>query len=402
MRLQEWVDRLAVLLEGSRDFATSLDPDHLVELLEKQIVRTVAQDFGCVFYSGASRQWTVRRLLPLEPDREALQKLADLVMENRRPLLLEDITSSRLPAPAGPELLSWLCVPMLTEEGATGAILLGAHDAGHFTREHQDLLLLLAFQAAVTLSNAQRFRAVVEARRQLEASQAQLVQSSKMAAVGQLAAGVAHEINSPLGAIMLALDAAESRLGKGSPETVAPKLQRARKAANRARQIIEKLLFYSREPGTEQALLDPVQLAEETLEFLSHQLLMDGVEVHRELTPVPAIRGNSNELQQVVVNLLMNARDALADLSPERRKIKVTTASTAQRVTLAVQDLGPGIPPEVLDRVFEPFYTTKEVGKGTGLGLSISLQIVEQQGGKIEVTTIPGHGTTFTLVFPPG
>ena len=137
----------------------------------------------------------------------------------------------------------------------------------------------------------------------------------------------------------------------------------------------------------------------DALELLGHQLRLDNVEVEAELDEVPSIMANHNELQQVVINLLTNARDAVLSRSPDRPLIEARSYCTDDTVALSVKDNGTGMDEKTSERVFEPFFTTKDVGKGTGLGLSVTKEIVDRNGGRIEVETTPGMGTTITLKF---
>lgn len=405
-RLEGWVTRLQGLLDGFRDLSSTLDSDAMLAALEPMSAALVPHEAGIVLAGAqvgreASRGWGT---WPVDGG-EATLDLMNAVAENRRPLLLDDVHASRFTPPA-PHLTSLLAVPLLTRQrgtppgsqagGVFGVIVLGSSTPAAFTREHQDLLFVLACQAAVALSNARLFADVLQSRGDLEASQQQLVQSSKMAAVGQLAAGVAHEINSPLGAIILAIEAAETRL-VADPEAAGKRLQRARKAAERARHIIEKLLLYSRGGGDERRALDLNVVVDETTEFLSHQLRLDGIDVHRDLLPVPEVMGSPNELQQVLVNLILNAKDATTN---GNGRIRVFTRSEGGEAMMGVQDWGEGISAENLPRIFEPFFTAKPVGKGTGLGLSVSHQIVEQHGGTFDVVSKAGEGSTFTVRLP--
>lgn len=386
--LEGWVGRLEALLAGAEAMASSLESGRILDALETQARTAVPHHWGTV----EERCWGEGA-----PDPQAIEEIATVVRGNMRPLLLDDLVRSRFRPPfAGAR--SVLAAPMIWRDDCRGVVLLASQEPEAFTREHQDLLFVLACQTAAALSNASLFEEVVDAHRRLKESQAQLVQSSKMAAVGQLAAGVAHEINSPLGAILLTLDMTDEEMARA--ELVAKKLARARKAADRARKIIVKLLLYSRGSGPEQQAVDPVAVVQDAAEFLRPQLAVGGIELDLDLKPVPPVWGTSNELQQVLVNLVLNARDALERCESAPRRIRIFTDAAPDGVVLGVQDWGEGIDPEVLPRIFEPFFTLKPVGKGTGLGLSVSQQIVVQHGGRLEVASTPGQGATFTVHLP--
>jgi two-component system NtrC family sensor kinase len=221
-----------------------------------------------------------------------------------------------------------------------------------------------------------------------------LFHAEKMSAVGQLAGGVAHEINNPLGGI-LAFSQLMSREER-SPDDM-ENLKLIQDAANRAKRIVESLLRFSRRPREEEK--GPVELAQvcdDALFLLSAQLKDGRVEVVREYEQAVAL-GNSNQLQQIVVNLLVNAIQAIDD----RGTVRIALGGAGPgRVQLSVTDSGPGIRPEIAKRIFEPFFTTKPEGKGTGLGLSICYQIAEDHGGSIRVEQGAGAGACFVVDLP--
>jgi len=233
----------------------------------------------------------------------------------------------------------------------------------------------------------------------LRESQLQLVQSSKMAAIGQLAGGVAHELNTPLASILMGLDSTLKCL-PDRPERAVTRLERARHSVMQMKEIVSKLLFYSRDSVDRIEETDLNAVVHDTLQLVGHQLRLDGVDVELDLHELPILLANSNQLQQVVTNLLMNARDAIL-MSPDApRRIQVRSRVQPDTVVVCVQDWGPGVSEELQQRIFEPFFTTKDVGSGTGLGLSISQQLVRAHRGDLTVTSAPGAGATFRFWLP--
>lgn len=259
-------------------------------------------------------------------------------------------------------------------------------------------LCLLADQASLGLQSAVRQQRLEQALQELKESQAQLMQSSKMAAVGQLAAGVAHEINTPLGAALLAMQSAVKGLQKQKYDRLEKKLEQSQRGVQKAKDIVSKMLYYSRQSQAEDAPVNLAQVAGDTFEFLASQIEVEGVEVQAELGETPPVIGNQNELQQVVTNLLINARDA-ARASRERR-LRLLTGCRGDEVWLAVVDTGVGMDSETQERMFEPFFTSKPVGEGTGLGLYVSRQIIERHRGRFEVDSQCGRGTRVTVFLP--
>jgi two-component system NtrC family sensor kinase len=221
-----------------------------------------------------------------------------------------------------------------------------------------------------------------------------LFHAEKMAAVGQLAGGVAHEINNPLGGI-LAFAQLMSRDADRSPDDQ-ENLRLITDAAVRAKRIVESLLTFSRRPSEEKGPVDLARVADDALFLLQSQLKSGRIVLVREYRPARAV-ANANQVQQVVVNLVVNAIQAMGGAG---RIVVGTGAAGPGRVSLQVADSGPGMRPEVARRAFEPFFTTKPEGQGTGLGLAICYQIAEEHGGSIRLETAPGQGATFVLELP--
>ncbi len=221
-----------------------------------------------------------------------------------------------------------------------------------------------------------------------------LRQAEKMAAVGQLAGGVAHEINNPLGGI---LAFAQLMLQDERPEGDRESLRLIQDAAVRAKRIVESLLRFSRRPQqAERGEVELSRLAEDALFLLQARFKEGRVEVVRELGPA-AVMGNGNQIQQVLVNLLVNALQAVG----VKGRIRLATGLAGAGVArIAVIDDGPGVPPGLAARIFEPFFTTKPEGQGTGLGLSICYRIAEEHGGTIRHEPTPGGGATFVVELP--
>ncbi len=224
-------------------------------------------------------------------------------------------------------------------------------------------------------------------------------QAERLAALGRLSAGIAHELNNPIGIIssrieIMLLDAESQPL----PAEVTEDLRVLHRNAQRVARIAQGLLSFARQSSGERGPVDLNHLVEETLLLIEKQLITNGITIERALAPVlPPVLGDSNALQQVVLNLLTNARDALAGGG----KIAVETSVIPGRpveARLTVRDTGAGIPPELLPKIFDPFFTTKS--EGTGLGLSISYGIVRDHQGTVDVQSQPGQGTTFILTFP--
>ena len=228
--------------------------------------------------------------------------------------------------------------------------------------------------------------------------QEQLIQSEKMSAIGQLIAGVAHDLNNPLASVVGFSDfLAEAG---GIPPSLQEPLQVIRQEAERAATIVKNLLSFARRQEGERTPLPVRVLLDSTLALLRNQLMADKVEATLEVEPgLPDIEVSANQIKQVFVNIINNACQAIASDAPSGR-IWITAKRVHDSVAVSVTDSGPGMPEEIASRVFEPFFTTKPEGAGTGLGLSISQGIVKEHGGRITLETPPGGGATFTVELP--
>ena len=236
--------------------------------------------------------------------------------------------------------------------------------------------------------------------------EAQLTQAEKLSSIGLLAAGVAHEVNTPLAVISSYTQMLAKQMlpMMDQDKRLAPVLEKITQQTFRASEIVNGLLNFSRTGGSEFGPVDLNRLLLDTLTLVAHQFKTAQIRVETELEQeLPLIQGNEGKLQQVVLNLLLNARDAMHGFANGR--IRIATQQRAGRVTVVVQDFGGGIEPEHLHRIFDPFFTTKaEPGKGqhkgTGLGLAVSYGIMQEHGGKMQVESTVGVGTTFRLEFP--
>ena len=243
-------------------------------------------------------------------------------------------------------------------------------------------------------------RKVQERTRELKESQDAMVQQEKMVGVGQLAAGIAHELNTPLGTIigyaqMLREDLAQQPAMSGS----LPDVDEVIGQAGRCRDLVKNLLNFSRRSSTEKINSDINDIVVKILSLVEHDFAMKGVNVRLEMDPtIPAASVNQNEIAQVILNLANNAADSMS--SGGELRVLTHYDENSGRICIMVSDTGSGIRESDRTRVFEPFFTTKEVGKGTGLGLSICYKIIENHLGSIEFDSALGKGTTFRVYLP--
>ena len=225
-----------------------------------------------------------------------------------------------------------------------------------------------------------------------------LVQTEKMAALGQLVSGIAHELNNPLTSIM---GYAQLLLGRAAAETPGGEAKLIFEEAERARRIVKNLLFFARKAEPERTRVDINEIVERTVALRGYELKIENIAVAMDMAlGLPPTLADPVQLQQVVLNLLVNAEQAILESRGQGRIEIRTRKISPARLAMEVTDDGPGIPPEIVSRIFDPFFTTKAPGVGTGLGLSIVYGIVEQHGGEVAFENLRGGGAKFTVALP--
>ena len=393
--LEQRVSLLANLINLAEAVASSLHMEELAERLGQVLLRSMNCDYCLVYFfwdqdSEVKRAWGFSG----SPDNT---EILERVRETGLPLRLETFQGSELKAPAG-AVKSAICAPLTAHEKTCGAVFLGATEENSFNKEALEQLRLMAYQAGMAFSNARLYHQVVRAREQLEESQQTIIQQSKLSAIGKLAAGVAHELNTPLGIISLSLEEARDNLGE-MPELSKRMIEKALKAVARSRTITDTMLAHSRNPDGEKSEVRLDELIQETLQFLSFELKKSLVAVETRLEPVSLLCW-PQEFHQVIANLCLNALQAMEVTPDDRRKLTIRAGKRGSEAVVEVLDRGSGMSESDQERAFEPFYTTKPVGKGTGLGLWVSLQFVEKLRGSIELESEPGRGTLVRIRIP--
>ena len=321
---------------------------------------------------------------------------------------------------------SILCVPIATHDRVLGVVQVLNRHGGPFTDADQRLLVALASMGAVAIENArlyehleemvqERTAALTRALAELRDTQAQLVQSEKMAALGDLVAGVAHEINTPLGAITSNTDLVTRALAKAKQALADPVqaqgfLDKAaglsdvsRDACRRINDIVRSLRNFARLDEAERKAADVHEGLDSTLTLLTH-LTKNRISVRRDYGELPPLLCYPNQLNQVFLNILVNATQAIAGNGEIAIRTRLTPAGAAgapgASAIIEIADTGCGIPPQNLKKIFDPGFTTKGVGVGTGLGLAICYRIVANHQGRIEVDSEVGKGTTVRIILP--
>ena len=441
-RVQAFVDRVffgtdydsgRILAEVGRELAQARQRDEIAHLVRGWITRTLENEGTRLFVAAASgpdlREIGGAGGVPA-PVRDRLG--AGRVLTSFDPLeSYPDEPSYDASRSALESLGAAIAVPMEAHGTLVGALLAGPKRSRRaYTTDDVRLLRALGHQTAIALQHASAYDALVdlnasleqrvrtrtaeledanrdlaEALRELQAAESQLVQSEKMASLGRLVAGVAHEINNPVSFIANSVAPLRRRLAKAAsapPGETAGLLREAEdlvgimgKGAERAAAIVKDLRTFSRLDEATRKPLDVQGGLEVSLRLLEHRW-RGRITVHRDYGELPPTEGDPGQMNQVFLNVLGNACDAIGG----EGNLWISTAANGGSIHVAIRDDGPGIPAELQSRIFDPFFTTKDVGEGTGLGLSISHGIVTSHGGRIEVDSASGQGTTFTIVLP--
>ncbi|MDQ7778984.1 MAG: ATP-binding protein [Planctomycetota bacterium] len=261
-------------------------------------------------------------------------------------------------------------------------------DEGPFLKEERDLIDAVAREISYIVDRS-------EAEQERLRYEEQLRRADRLGTIGQLAAGVAHEINEPLGTVLGFAQLAQKC--PGVPSQAREDLDKIITASLHAREVVRKLMAFARKVPAHKAQVDLNAIVEEGLCLLESRCAKEGIRVERTLLPgLPAVLADASQLHQVLINLVVNAIQAM----PKGGTLKIGTAATADHVSLAVEDTGIGMSDDVRRRVFTPFFTTKKAGQGTGLGLPIAHSIVSSHGGRIEIHSRVGHGSRFEILLP--
>ncbi len=417
--IHQRVQELKMLNEIGQAIASSLDLQETLTLITAQAIRVMNvaaasvallnEQRGEVRFAAASGEGA-DAVIGISMARG--QGIAGWVTESGQPVIVPDVYTDHrffadIDKSSGFTTRSILCVPLQTKGHTIGAIEVMNKKESTFNRDDQELLQALAAPAATAIENARLYQEQTKTIKRLAETQSQLVQSAKLAAVGELAAGIAHEINNPLTSIIGLTSLILDTLPETEPNTeMRTDLTVVNAEAVRASKIVRGLLNFARTDAPKRQRTDFNQLIEAAIFLVYTKSVSYKVELKKLLADLPAVYLDVNQFKQVVVNLLNNAVQAMLEHNNSGNPAVLTVATASNpaaeppEIVFSISDTGPGIAPEHLPKIFDPFFTTKEVGQGTGLGLSISYGIVEQHGGTIRVESTPGQGTCFTVTLP--
>jgi signal transduction histidine kinase/CheY-like chemotaxis protein len=291
---------------------------------------------------------------------------------------------------------SLLFVPMVTHDEPIGGLFVLWWKRKHeFASDEVRLVEGISRQVALAIENARLYEGVKQQMAELKRTQAQLIQSAKLAAIGELAANVAHEINNPLTSVLGFASYLAEQIPSGQP--MRDELDLILEEATRARDIVRDLLNFSRQRDFEPEVTEINSVVEQTVAMVRRQGTFDNVTVSEEYgADLPTVEVDPSRMKQVFLNVINNAVYAMKDGGA----LTIRTRAAGGTVAVEFTDSGVGISPDHLDRIFDPFFTTKPAVSGTGLGLSVSLGIVQSHGGTIHVESAVGRGSTFTIKLP--
>jgi two-component system, NtrC family, sensor kinase len=404
----------------SRKIVSVLDYDAIAKLLTDTVVDTMLVKNCSVFLSEPSNRHFVNFSATAKP-----VNLDQPVKWRRESALVEFMKTHHQPV-VKRKVAKQIVLPLLLKEQLYGFIILGEKRSGDlFTQEDMDLLETLSSQSALALENArsykiienlnkdlekkveERTRALKEALSEKERTQEQLIRSESLAAIGQLVAGVAHELNNPLTTVTSLVQATIEDIEKldsenSLDEDMIDDLKFADKELDRARSIVSSLLGLSRQTQTYSEAVDINSVVKDALRILHNQYKhceLNIVETYAR--DLPDIRGNFANLGQVALNIIKNAIQAVVDM---KGTIFLSTHFdvNARQVVFLCKDTGPGIPVDIREDIFKPFFTTKAVGKGTGLGLYICHEIIVKHGGTLKLQKSNEPGAVFEVRLPAG
>ena len=396
------------LVTVSQAVGATLDLSEVLRRATREMVRALGGDTGVAWLVTPGTEQLVP-LVGYHVPKDLVAKASSLALRRDTPfferlrahgtLAVSDSTSGEwndMPMAGLIDHKSILIQPMFWKGHVMGGFtVLWSRDRHRFSSDEMRLAEGIALQGALAVENSRLFEGVKEQMAELKRTQAQLVQSTKLAAIGELAANIAHEINNPLTTVLGFASFLAERIAPTDP--MREELGLIQEEASRARDIVRDLLQFSRQRDFSPESADVNTVLEQVIAMVRRQGALNVITVDERYEPdLPAVELDVSRIKQVFLNIINNA----VYVMPNGGSLTVRTETANGGVRIAFADTGPGIAPEHRDRIFDPFFTTKPEVSGTGLGLSVSLGIVQSHGGTIEVETEVGRGTTFTVALP--
>ena len=385
----------------------SFDLDEILNLTLRQVISLLGAETGSIYLSDADETTFRRRAgwgqRSAERARFSEVKFTDgfgeLVTRSRTEVITADYLP-HLPTLVAEfiradGLASWIWVLLWGKDKPIGIMGISSRESREYTSNDESLLVAIGRQLSTTIEKVRLYEETCRAYEDLRHTQEQLLQSEKMSAVGQLIAGVAHELNNPLTAILGYAQLLES---EGLAERAADFVAKLFKQAQRTHRVVQNLLSFARQRKPQKQQVDICKVLDETLALRDYDLKVNDIDVVREIEPaIPAVTADPHQLEQVFLNIINNGVDAMLEAG-RGGSLKVRIYAQEGNVITEFQDSGPGI--KEPNRIFDPFYTTKSVGKGTGLGLSICYGIIKEHGGDISARNRADGGAVIEVRLP--
>ena len=390
------IDELVAMQHLSNSISTAVTPEAILDTLielTRQVIPVIDSNIF-LFDSAENRLLPLSRNGSLRLQQEAQQQLesgiVDWVFSEKKTVIVPDLEHLVADGTAR----NFVMVPLMLRNKALGIYFIHTvKNQQEFSNQDIQLLTVLANQAAAGVENWRTYEQLLNANKELKSSEAQMIQVAKLAAIGELAASIVHEIKNPVQVLVLQLDMMQR--GFQVPNGI----QSIRDQVLRLSEITKRLMNFARNVS-EEFLTEAVNVNKpisDVVAMVQYEFRNEKIEIKTELGPdLPLIQGNGNYLQQVFLNLMINARDAM----PSGGTITITSAVEGMHVVVGFADTGCGIPKELQEKIFEPFFTTKSAGKGTGLGLPICRKIIQQHQGKMRVQSAESQGIKFIITLP--
>ncbi len=385
----------------------SFDLDEILNLTLRQVISLLGAETGSIYLCDVD-ETTFRRRAgwgQRSAERARLSEIkftegfGDLVTRSRTEVITADYLP-HLPAQVvefirADGLASWIWVLLWGKDKPIGIMGISSRESREYTSNDESLLVAIGRQLSTTIEKVRLYEETCRAYEDLRRTQEQLLQSEKMSAVGQLIAGVAHELNNPLTAILGYAQLLES---EGLGERAADFVAKLFKQAQRTHRVVQNLLSFARQRKPQKEQVDICKVLDETLALRDYDLKVNDIKVERDIeSAIPAVTADPHQLEQVFLNVINNGVDAMLDCN-RAGTLKVRVYAHEGTVITEFQDSGPGI--KEPKRIFDPFYTTKSVGKGTGLGLSICYGIIKEHGGDISARNRAEGGAIIEVRLP--
>ena len=390
----------------------SLNLEEILDSTLEKVLEVMRIETGAIALTNEQTEelsFTVHRGFPERLLQEAGslklgQGLTGRAAQSGEPILVEDISEeadlSKMELGMKEEgFRSFACIPLGAKEKVLGVMDIASHDLRQFSPQDVELLTSIGNQIGVAIDNAGLFHDLSEAYEDLATAQAHLFQSAKLSAIGEFAAGIAHEIRNPLTTIIGDAQLLMADMKPGQPEYES--LKAIERSGKRASKVIGNLLSFSRQEEYELTPIDINSSIDSALSLIAYQIERSNVSIIKDLAAdLPLVPASIHHLEEAWINLLINARDAIPAKQAGEIRITSRLDESGRAVQVFVSDTGVGIPKANLGRVFAPFFTTKDVNEGTGLGLYITYKTIDRHNGLIELDSEEGKGTTVTVTLP--